>query len=390
MPRVNTLMDRMKPYPIGTLTRRREEILARGIPLFDFGLGDPTEPTPAFIRQAIERAIPHTSRYPAVSGTPELRRAIGGYVHRRFGVTLDPDSEILPTSGSKEALFHLPLLVIDRDAPDRTVIYPDPSYPAYERGALFAGGLPFPVQLKGDWSFRPWEIPPSVLETTRILILNSPHNPTGLCMSRENLRRTWELCRAHDILLVSDECYVDLYDDTPPPSILEVAREGVIAVHSLSKRSGMAGYRAGFIAGDPQWIDLLRDFRSNPGLVAQDFVNAAAVAAWSDDSHVAERRVAFSERRRLMMDFLLKAGLNPVPSSATFYLWFPAPTGFDDLSYSSFLSDAGIIVSPGRLFATTPAGEGHLRLALVPSIETCQQAIEVWRSLLPSHQESHR
>jgi acetylornithine aminotransferase len=380
--RVNGLLDRLRTYPVESLLLRKASILERGIPLFDFGVGDPLEPTPPFILDAVRRGIGETSQYPAIEGTRALRLSIQAYLRRRFGVDLDPERNILATSGSKEAIFHLPLAVVDRDAEDRAVVFPDPSYPAYERGALFAGGEPVPVPLSGDWSFRPWELPRELLKRARILYLNVPHNPTGCCMGLEDLRRTRDLCLEHDILLVSDECYADLYDREAPPSILQTGVEGVLAVHSLSKRSGMTGFRTGFLAGDPAWIELLRGFRMNPGLASQDFVDAAATAAWSDDAHAARRRELFSARRRIMMDFLGDAGLHPVRSGATFYLWFSAPEGYDDITYAERLLDAGIVVSPGRFFSTTSAGEGYLRLALVPPQEQCLRAIEAWMTLL--------
>jgi succinyldiaminopimelate transaminase len=380
--RVNPLLDQLRTYPVEALHMRRDEVAARGIPIHDFSVGDPPEPTPVFIREALRDGVPQVSQYPAVAGTPELRAAIGGYLRRRFGVDLDPDRHVLPTSGSKEAVFHLPMAVIDPSAVDRVVVFPDPGYPGYERGALFCGGLPHPVPLAGDWRFRPWELPDSLLQQTRVLWVNSPANPTGVVMSREELGRTYELCRAWDILLVCDECYADIYDGEPPPSLLEVGLEGALVIHSLSKRSGLTGYRSGFIAGDPAWIRRMRGFRSNPGLAAQDFVNRAALAAWSEDEHVAARRRRFTERRRLVLDFLVETGHHPVQSDATFYIWFPAPEGYDDLTYAAFLLEAGIVVTPGRFFATTSAADGYLRLALVPSLEGCRVALEAWRALL--------
>jgi succinyldiaminopimelate transaminase len=380
--RPNPVLAQLPTYPTVALDRIRDRLLAEGRPVYDFGTGDPTEPTPAFIRERLRESVPDSCRYPTVLGPRAVREAFAGWAARRFGVTLDPDSQILPTSGSKEAVFHLPLLVIDPHAPDRGVVYPDPGYSVYHRGALFAGGEPIPQRLSGDFVQRPWELPRAVLARTRLLYVTTPHNPCGSVMSRDDLRRTWEVCREHDILLVSDECYADTWFDAPPPSLLEVAREGVVSIFSLSKRSGMTGYRAGILAGDPEVIRRLRELRANPGLAPQDFVNAAAAAAWSDDTHAADRRAVFAAKRAVLVDFLAEAGLEVVASEASFYLWVRAPHGMNGQAWAEQLLTAGILVYPGASFAVTDAGDAYVRLALVPDVDTCRAAVAAWRTLL--------
>jgi len=368
-------------YPLAELVRARARIAEQGLPVYDFGLGDPEEPTPLFVRQACQASIGPASSYPTVRGSAPLRAAIADYLQRRYGADLDPERAVLPTSGSKEAVFHLPQAVIDPGAPDRAVVFPDPSYPAYERGALFAGGEPVAVPLPQDWQFRPWELDEALLDRTRLIYLNSPHNPSGAVSSLQDLARIHALCRSRNILVVCDECYADCYDRTPPPSMLEVASQGVLVLHSLSKRSGMTGYRSGFLAGDEAWIALLAEHRTNPGLAPQDFVNEAARAAWSDDEHVRERRAIFAAKRQLLEGFLRQQGLQVAPSQTTFYLWFKAPPGHDDESYAAWLRQAGIIVAPGRMLGSTSACHGYLRMAMVPSLERCAQAIEAWKAL---------
>jgi succinyldiaminopimelate transaminase len=382
VPRTNPLLDRLEAYPMAALVRAATALRAAGGPVYDFGLGDPDEPTPPFIRRALREAVPAVSQYPTVRGALPVRGAIAAYLERRFGVSVDPATQVMPTSGSKEAIFHLPLAAIDPAAPDRAVVFPDPSYPAYGRGALFAGGEPHAVPLPPDWRFRPWELPAELLARTRLLYINSPHNPSGAIMGLDELRRVHQVCLEHDILLVADECYADMYDEHPPPSLLEVGQDNALVIHSLSKRSGMTGYRSGFLAGDPRWIETLAELRTNPGVAPQDFVNAAAAAAWSDDEHAAERRVCFAAKRACLRDFLEGAGLEVVPSQATFYLWFRAPEGHDDASYAALLLGAGIVVVPGRMLGSTPACHGWLRLALVPDLEGCQAACEAWSRLL--------
>jgi LL-diaminopimelate aminotransferase len=375
----NPLLQSLKTYPMVEMTRRKEALIEAGRPVFDFSLGDPDEPTPPFIRETIRAAIPEVPCYPTARGPRSLRASIAGYMRRRFGVALDPQTQVLPTSGSKEAVFHMPLLVIDPFAEDRGVIFPDPGYPAYQRGALFAGGEPLPVLLSGDFHMRAWELPAETLRRARMMWINSPHNPTGAVMSRADLRRTWEVCQAHDILLVNDECYADIYQTNVPPSLLEVATEGVLVLHSLSKRSGMTGYRSGFIAGDPVAIEALHDLRTNPGLAAQDFVNAGAEVAWADDEHAEARRAVFAEKKALMCAFFNEIGIEVIASEATFYLWLRCADG-DDEAWALRLLEHGIVVTPGSSLGVAGAGAGYVRVALVPTLEDCQEAIRAWRA----------
>jgi succinyldiaminopimelate transaminase len=380
--RTNPRLGQLPTYPTVAIDRVRDRLLAAGRPVYDFGTGDPIEPTPGFIRDRLCASIPDNCRYPTVAGEPAVRTAFAGYARRRLGVTLDPATEILPTSGSKEAVFHLPLLVIDPTADDRAVVFPDPGYSVYYRGTVLAGGEPVPQRLGGDFVQRIWELPREVLRRTRMVWINTPHNPCGAVMAEADLRRTWEVCREHDILLVSDECYVDTWFDTPPPSILNVAREGVLAIFSLSKRSGMTGYRSGIVAGDPVVMKALRELRANPGLAAQDFVNAAAAAAWEDDAHAEARRHIFAAKRAVLLDFLHEAGLEVVASEASFYLWVRAPGGRTGMAYAEELLQAGILTYPGSAFAVTGAGDPYVRLALVPDLATCRAAVEAWRGIL--------
>ena len=380
--RLNPILGQLPTYPTVALDRVRDRMLAEGREVYDFGTGDPIEPTPDFVREALRGAIPDNCRYPTVLGQRGVREAFAGWAARRFGVTLDPDTQVLPTSGSKEAVFHLPLLVVDPHAPDRGVVYPDPGYSVYHRGACFAGGEPIPQRLSGDFVQRPWELPEDVLARTRLLFVTNPHNPSGSVMSLRDLERTVEVCRAHDILLVSDECYADTWFEAPPPSVLQVADHGAVAIFSLSKRSGMTGYRAGILAGDPEVLRRLRELRANPGLAPQDFVNAAAASAWSDDSHAEARRRIFAQKRRLLLDFLQEAGLQVVASEASFYLWVRAPAGQTGQDFAERLLSVGVLAYPGRAFAVTEAGDDFVRLALVPDLDTCRRAIAAWRTLL--------
>ncbi len=384
--RLNPRLAALPTYPTVAIDRVRDALLAAGRTVYDFGTGDPIEPTPPFIREALRWSIADNCRYPTVLGEPGVRVAFAGYARRRLGVTLDPATEILPTSGSKEAVFHLPLLVVDPNSPDRTVIFPDPGYSVYYRGAVLAGGHPCPQPLSGDYVQRIWELPVEVLRQTRLAWINTPHNPSGAVTSLDDLRRTWETCREHDILLVSDECYMDVWFDEAPASILQVPGalepgSGVLAIYSLSKRSGMTGYRAGIVAGDRLAIAALRGLRTNPGLAPQDFVNTAAAAAWSDDVHAEERRLLFGAKRKLLVDFLESVGLTVTASEASFYVWVRAPGGDGD-AFAARLLEAGVLTNPGSFFAVTAAGRDHVRFALVPDLDGCRAAVEAMRAIL--------
>ncbi|MBK6846743.1 MAG: aminotransferase class I/II-fold pyridoxal phosphate-dependent enzyme [Proteobacteria bacterium] len=252
------------------------------------------------------------------------------------------------------------------------------------RGTRFAGGEPWAVELRAEQGYRlePWELPAAALAETAVLWINYPHNPTGATVDRDYLARLAELCRRHDILLCSDECYVDLYlDGEPPPSLLEVAREGVLVFHSLSKRSGMTGYRAGFIAGDPQLIGALRRARANFGVASSTMVQAAAAWAWRDDAHAAARRALFRRKRELFTRFFAEVGLACAPCSATFYLWLRTPGDADPRRYAAELAErAGILVSPASNLGVE---QPYVRLALVPTETDCARAIACWRELIP-------
>ena len=294
-------------------------------------------------------------------------------------MALDPLREILPCSGAKEAVFHLPLTFVDVGRRPR-VLYGIPAYPVYERGTLFAGGQPYPVELRPERGYRlePWTLPSEAIAKTGVIWINYPHNPTAATVDVAYLERVARFCRERDILLCSDECYVDLYFAAPPPSLLQVAREGVLTIHSLSKRSGMTGYRSGFIAGDPALIAVLARVRANFGVASTVPVQQAAIAAWGDDAHVAERREVFRRKRDVFVDFFERAGIGFFPCEATLYLWVEVPQGEDSVSYAHRLADLGVLVSPASYLGVD---QPYIRLALVPSVQDCQRAAAVWSDL---------
>jgi succinyldiaminopimelate transaminase len=374
---VNPVLTRLGTYPIAEVHERARSRRERGLPVIDFSIGDPIEPTPPFIVDALRSGVPEISQYPTAHGRDELRRAIADYLERRHGVEIDPSTQVIPTSGSKEAIFSTPLAFIDRDVAD-TVVFPSPGYPVYERGAMFAGARLHRVVLSGDFILRATDIPDDVWDRSSLVWTCTPHNPSGAVTDAGDLEELVGAARGSGTLLLSDECYADIYEEEAfpdgPASVLQVAGpalEGVLVYLSLSKRSGMTGYRSGAIVGDAEAISALRSLRSTTGTASADFVQEAAIAAWADDSHAADRRRIFTQKRRILERAFAHVGMEVVASRAGLYLWVAVG---DDLAVTDRLLDAGIVVSPGRFFGE--GGEGFIRLALVPALADCQAAAD--------------
>ncbi len=350
--KLNPILEAMGGYPLAEIQMRARDLREAGKPLIDFSIGDPREPTPTFIGQALREAVPAVSQYPTTVGLADLRRAVADYLQRRFGVDVDPETQIIPTTGSKEGIFHTPFAFIEPGA-GQGVVYGTPGYPVYERGARFAGAVVDPVRLSGDFVLRASDISDESWDRARMVWSCSPHNPTGAITSTAELGELLERSRAAGALFLSDECYVDVYEDEPPGSVLQAAGSdfsGLLAFYSCSKRSGMTGYRSGAIIGDADAITALVALRSSAGVAPPEFVQYAAVAAWSDD----------------------ELSLEVVASRAALYLW--AAVG-DDVAATKRLLERGVVVSPGSAFGD--GGEGYIRLALVPTLEECEAAVEV-------------
>jgi succinyldiaminopimelate transaminase len=370
-------------YPFVRLEEAKRRLAADGIELIDFGKGDPQEETPAFIRQALADSIAPVSRYPLAEGLPELRSAIADWCERRFGVSLDPEAELIPTYGSKEAIFHLAQVVLDRDADKRLVLTTEPGYPVYERGALFAGGEIERVPLLEANGFVPDadRIDADTWARAAILWVNYPNNPTGAVAPLEALDHLAALAIEHDFLLAVDEAYTELWFDRPPHSALEVAdRRNVVVFNTLSKRSSMTGYRSGFVAGTAELIAALRQYRPSVGTAPQEFVQRASIAAWGDEQHVERTRAIYRRKREILLPVLERKGIRVAASEATMYLWLEAPAGETSEALAGRLLEHGLIVSPGSFFG--PSGDGYWRLALVPTAAECVRAAEILERVL--------
>jgi succinyldiaminopimelate transaminase len=378
---MNPALRALQPYPMAELQARKAALAKAGKRIFDFGTGDPIEPTPSFIPEALRQALPAISQYPSVSGTPALRQAAGDYLARRFGVAVDPATQVLPSAGSKEAIFHLALAFLDPGSGRDTVVYGTPGYPVYQSGALFAGGREHAVVLARERGYRLEleRLPRELLARTAIVWLNYPHNPTGACVDRAYYAAQAACAREHGILLASDECYQDLWfadAPAPPPSALECGAQGVLAFHSCSKRSGMTGYRSGFIAGDAALIAAYRGWRAHMGVGSPAFIEQAAAMAWRDDAHAATRREVFAAKHRLLAEGLAGRGIELLPSHAGLYIWARVPGGASAEAYAARCLEVGIVVSPGGFFGA--GGDGWFRLALVPGLDDSRAALAVW------------
>jgi succinyldiaminopimelate transaminase len=357
-------------YPLVQLEDAKRRLAAEGVRIIDFGIGDPREPTDERIKQALVDALELTSGYPSSVGLAELRAAIAGWCGRRFGVKVDPDSELIPTYGSKEAIFSLPH-VVGGDL----VLVPEPGYPVYERGATFAGARVETFPLLAENDFLP-DVDALDWERAALVWVCYPNNPTGATAPLGFFERAAELALAHDTLLCSDEAYTELWFDEPPASALQVAdRSNVVVFNTLSKRSSMTGYRSGFVAADERIIAALRKYRPNVGTAPQEFVQRASVVAWEDEAHVERNRALYARKRAPFVELFERKGLRLAASRATMYLWLETPAGESSEEFAARLLEVGIVVAPGSYFG--PAGEGYVRIALVPTEDECADAVAI-------------
>jgi succinyldiaminopimelate transaminase len=370
-------------YPFVKLEQAKRELSAQGIELIDFGKGDPREPTDARIRRALADSLTEISTYPLAEGLPELREAVAGWCGRRFGVQPNPDTEVIPTYGSKEAIFLLAQLVVDRDSDRRLVVTTEPGYPVPDRGAIFAGAEVLQLPLLEEHGFLPDldAVAADTWERAAIVWINYPNNPTGAVAPLDFLGRLASLSAEHGFLLASDEAYTELWFDSPPHSALEVRDCGNVAVfNTLSKRSSMTGYRSGFIVADAQLIAALKQFRPSVGTAPQEFVQRASVVAWNDEDHVEHTRAAYRRKRDALLPTLQRKGVRLAGSTATMFLWLEVPDGSASEEFAGRLLERGLIVSPGTFFG--PAGEGYWRMALVPTEAECRRAAEILEDVL--------
>lgn len=355
------------PYPYDRLDGLRAIADAHEGGVVDLSVGTPTDPAPPAVVAALgDSGTEHG--YPPSVGTPGLRAAAAAWIARRLGATVDATS-VAACVGTKEFVATLPRWLALR-APERdTVLYPEVAYPTYEMGAILAGCRAVPVRVDDHWRLDLATIDATDAARALCLWCNSPANPTGAV---DDLRAAAAWGRARGVPVFSDECYVEYTWKGPRHTILSSGPDGVVAVHSLSKRSNLAGARVGFYAGDAELVSYLSEVRKHAGFMVPGPVQAAAVVALDDDGHVDEQAERYRARMALFADALASAGLEAPPPEGTFYLWVPAPGGDAWALAERLARHAGVLVSPGEFYGAR--GAGHVRIALVQPLERLELA----------------
>ena len=389
---MNPLLSRLQPYPFERLRELTRDITPpAALRPISLGIGEPKHPTPAFIRDALAAALDGLASYPATAGEPALREACAAWVQRRYGVALDPATQLLPVNGSREALFALAQTIVDPTRPGATVVCPNPFYQIYEGAALLAGAQTVfansdPARnFAIDWS----TIDAATWARTQLLYVCSPGNPTGAVMPLDEWRRLFELSDRHGFVIASDECYSEIwFREEAPLGGLQAARalgrddfRRLIAFTSLSKRSNVPGLRSGFVAGDAA---LLKDFllyRTYHGAAMGPAVQRASVAAWNDEAHVEANRALY-RRKFAEVTPMLAAVMDVALPDAGFYLWAAVPPGVCGGSDTRFarelLAQYNVTVLPGSFLAREAGGSnpgaGRIRMALVAGVDECVEA----------------
>ncbi|HET7556129.1 MAG TPA: LL-diaminopimelate aminotransferase [Gaiellaceae bacterium] len=371
-------LDAVPPYLFAELERKIAEKRAAGVDVISLGIGDPDLPTPAPVVEALAAGArdPATHRYPTNHGSDDFREAAAAFYRARFGVDLDPRSEVVPALGGKEAVGHIALALLD---PGAVCLSPDPGYPPYTSGPVFAGADVHYLPLRPEHGFLPEldGIPEEVLARANLLFLDYPNNPTGAVVQEGYFERAVELARAHDLVVVHDNAYSELcYDGYVAPSFLETAgaKEVGVEIFSLSKGWNMTGWRAGLVAGNPDVVERYRQLKTNLDSGMFEAVQRATVAALTEARDFPHEMSAVYERRRdLLAEALAAIGLDVRPPKATPYFWVPVPGGHTSASFTErVLEEAAVVVSPGPSFG--PSGEGFVRLSMTVPDERLEEA----------------
>ena len=389
---MNPRLARLQPYPFERLRQLFAGVQPpAALRHINLGIGEPRHAAPPLIRQALDEALADgLAGYPATAGLPLLREACAAWLRRRYGVQADAATQVLPTLGSREALFALAQTVIDPTRARPTVVCPNPFYQIYEGAALLAGAEPHYVPSDAARNFAPrWDqVPEAVWQRTQLAYVCSPGNPTGAVMPLDEWRMLFELSERHGFVIASDECYSEIYfdDDAPPLGGLQAAMQlgrgwrNLVMLTSLSKRSSVPGLRSGFVAGDAQLLKSFLLYRTYHGSAMGGAVQAASAAAWGDEAHVRENRRLYRDKFAQVMPILQPVMDVRLPD-ASFYLWAGVPPAFgsDDAAFARALYAAcHVTVLPGSFLAREAAGfnpgAGRVRLALVAPVDECVQA----------------
>ncbi len=380
MPELSDRVKNLQPYPFVVIEQKKREALSKGVDLIDLSIGDPDLATPGFIVESLRKAAgnPDNHHYPSTAGMMSFREAVARWYDRRSSIKLDPTSEVVSLIGSKEAVGHMPLAYIN---PGDVVLVPSPGYPVYEIGTMFAGGQCHFMPLTAENGFLPDldAIPADVCKRARLMWLNYPNNPTAALAPMEFFERAVKFAKEHDIIIVHDAAYSEMYfDGNKPLSFMEVdgAREVGIEMHSLSKTYSMTGWRIGYAVGNSDIIAGLSKIKSNlDSGVFQAIQEAAITALDSDESVLDGLRQTYQDRRDAMYDGLRGAGFEVNRPGATFYIWMKVPGALSSADYAALvLEKAGVLATPGSGFGGP--GEGYIRFALTAGVERIREAVE--------------
>ncbi|MDQ4149593.1 MAG: LL-diaminopimelate aminotransferase [Actinomycetota bacterium] len=361
-------IENLPPYLFAELDRKVSAAKARGVDIISFGVGDPDRPTPSHIVEAgsIALADPANHRYPSYYGMPELRHAIASYYDRRFGVTLDPESQVLPLIGSKEGIAHVATAFVD---PGDRVLVPDPGYPVYQTSAILAGGKAISIPLTRQDDFLPQldHIGTDDAAGSKILWMNLPGNPTAAVGDLDHFERFVGFCRKQDLLLAHDAAYVELtYDGHVAPSVLQVAGALDVAIEfgSLSKTYNMTGWRVGWVVGAEQAIEAIGRVKTNIDSGIFNALQRAGIAALEGPQDCIDESIdVYTRRRNAVVEALNSCGWSLKPPLGSIYVWAPVPEGETSVGFCQFLLDeAGVVLAPGSGYG--PGGEGYVRFSL--------------------------
>jgi LL-diaminopimelate aminotransferase len=371
-------LKRLPPYLFKEIDRKKKEVISRGIDIIDLGVGDPDLPTPEPIVEAMRRAVgdPANHRYPSYSGMDDFKVAAAAWFKTRFGIELDPGTEVLSLIGSKEGIAHLPLAFINTGD---VALVPEPAYPVYNIATILAGGEPWFMPLTRDNGFLPdlKSIPSDVVKRTKLLFISYPNNPTSAVATMDFFDLVVEFAKRNSILVCHDAAYTEMaFDGYRPPSLLEAkgAMDVGIELHSLSKTFNMTGWRIGFAVGNRDAVQGLGTVKSNIDSGVFQAVQIAAIDAFRNyESLVSNIMDVYSHRRNLMAKGLKEAGFELEIPKATFFLWVKVPDGYTSESLAAKLLDSGVVVTPGNGFGEH--GEGYFRIALTQEENRLEDAI---------------
>jgi LL-diaminopimelate aminotransferase len=361
-------VEKLPPYLFVEISRKIAEKKARGEEVISFGIGDPDIPTPPHIISRLCQAAqdPMNHRYPESEGLPELRRAIAEWYQKRFGVSLNPDTEVLPLIGAKEGIAHIAFCFID---PGDTALVPDPGYPVYSIGTMLAGGRPYYLALNEKGNYLPdlRSIPQNIARSAKLLWLNYPNNPTGAVAELDFFNRVVEFARRYGMAVCHDGPYTEVaFDGYQPVSFMQAegAREVGVEFHSLSKSYNMTGWRIGMVVGNPVMIDALKRLKSNMDSGIPQAIQYAAIEALSGPQEcIPEHNALYQRRRDFVVEGLNKIGLQARPPKASLYVWAKVPEGYTSVEFATdLLEQVGVVVTPGTGYGRH--GEGYIRLSL--------------------------